>query len=151
MFQQLADGSLGDAEEGPVKRLQHIDEDRPMAAILGHQEMRRLVQHQEAKEAALLYDDAMALDVGEAADPRILEAGYEIETRRRPSEGGEDVADQRRRLARRYDAMAIGILGEELVLPTAQRGAEVLLRPALRESGDDAFVENRAGEATKPC
>ena len=65
--EQAPHGLLGHADEAPVKELEDVSEGGTMSPVLGHDEVRRFVEHEEAVEAALLDQDAIALDCMQAA------------------------------------------------------------------------------------
>src|ERR1700685_1278979 len=59
-------GLLRNGDEAAIEQLRDEGEGRPVAAVVGHDEMRRLVQNQEAIKMTALDRDAMVGDVGEA-------------------------------------------------------------------------------------
>jgi hypothetical protein len=131
-LQEFADGAFGNADEDAVEELQDIGEHRAVAPISRGQKMRRFVEDEKAIEAAILDEDTVAGDIGEAADPRIVEAGDDFEGRDRPVEGAENRGDQCFGLVDAEDAMAGGETREESVLPAAQ-GVSIILLGAVRQ------------------
>src|SRR5258708_14425707 len=75
------DRRLGDADETTIEELQHVGEGGAVLAVGGNEDMGAFMENEEAVEKARLDGDAMAGDIGEAADPRILEAGDHVEHR----------------------------------------------------------------------
>ena len=106
--QEFADGTLGDADEDAVEHLQDISEGRAMALVGRDEKMRRLVEDEEAIEAAVLDKDAVAGDIGQAADFRIVEAGDEFETRDLPIERAKHSGNQCPGRVDAEDAMSFG-------------------------------------------
>jgi hypothetical protein len=142
-LQQLPDGVFRNADEDAVEDLEDIGEHGAVALVSRDQQVRRFVKDEEAIKAAILDEDAVARDVGEAADPWIVEAGDEFERRDRPVEGAENRSDQCSGLVDVEDAMAVGEAREESVLPAAQSGAIILLGAVRRQCGRRSIAKDK--------
>src|SRR5260221_2476469 len=148
--QEIAYRPLGNADEGAVEHLQHISEDGAVTMIGRNQQMRRFVEDEEAVEAALLDQDAVAPDIGETADLRVGKAGDEVERRYLAPAGGEDGGNERPRLGLAHDAMPLGIAGEKRVLEAAERRAIIPLGLVERQCGGNTFAEHEFRRVPKP-
>jgi hypothetical protein len=137
--QQVAYGAFGNADEDAIEHLQDIGEGGAVTVVLRNKKMRGLVEDEKSIKAALLDQDAVAFDIGIAADLGIGETGDEFESRERTPARGKDGDDQGSRLGGVHDAMTVAILREEVVLETAQRRAIVTTVVARRCRGRDGF------------
>src|SRR5258708_19046850 len=142
-LQEFPNGMFGNANEHAIEDLQKIGEHGAVALVGGVQQMRRFVEDEEAIEAAILDEDAVAGDIGKAADPRIVEAGDDFERRNRSVEGAENRGDQCCGLVGVEDAMAIGEAREESVLPAAQRVSIISLGAVRRQCGRRSIAEDK--------
>ncbi len=93
-LQELADRALGNSDEEAVEDLQDIGEPRAVALICWHEKVRRFVENEEAVKATVLNKNAVASDIGQAADLRVVETGDEFKTRERPVEGAKNPGNQ---------------------------------------------------------
>ena len=142
-LQEFPNWVFGNADEDAVEDLQDIREHRAVVLVGWGQQMRRFVENEEAIETALLDEDAIAGDICEAADPRIIEAGDDLEHRNRSIEGAENPGDQCSRLIGVENAMAIGEACEESVLPAAQGVSIILLGAVRRQCSRRSIAEDK--------
>ena len=142
-LQELADWALGNSDEEAVEDLQDIGEPRAVALICWHEKVRRFVENEEAVKAAILDEDAVAGDIGEAANLRVVEAGDEFKTRGRPVEGAKNPGNQCPGSVDAEDAMSLGKTREESVLPPAQGVSIILLAAASRQGGEAGVAEDQ--------
>jgi len=96
-----------------------------MPPVFRHDEVRRFVEHEKPIEIAPLDGDAMVGDVGEPADARILEAGYQRELGRHLAAERENLPNHGPRVIEIHAPMARRERLEELVLEAADGGTEI--------------------------